>query len=113
MTLQHIYKKTKRMDLYIKIYIYTVPDLPLCLSVLKHRASLVRRPNLPAKRNYTMDVWLCGAILNLNAFCFGAILDIVIEFRAYWSVPQSSQSWQWLSGIETKLLGASGYWQTK
>ena len=29
----------------------------------------------------------------------------------YWSVPQSRQSRQWLSGIETKLLGASGYWQ--
>jgi hypothetical protein len=56
----------------------------------------------------TMDFCLCGAILNLKAFCFGAIPDILIELIAYWSVPQSKQSWQWLSGIETKLLGASG-----
>jgi hypothetical protein len=37
----------------------------------------------------------------------------MIELIAYWSVPQSRQSWQCLSGIETKLLGASGYWQKK
>jgi hypothetical protein len=89
----------------------TVPDLPLCLGV--HRASLARGSHLPAKYFFTMDFCLCGAILNLKAFCFGAIPDIMIELIAYWSVPQSRQSWQWLSGIETKLLGASGYWQTK
>jgi hypothetical protein len=57
------------------------------------------RPHLLANQNFTMDFCLCGAILNLKAFCFGAIPDILIELIAYWSVPQ------------TKLLGASGYWQ--
>jgi hypothetical protein len=52
---------------------------------------------------------LCGAILNLKAFCFGSIPNIMIELIAYWSMSQSRQSWQWLSGIETKLLEASGY----
>jgi hypothetical protein len=52
-----------------------------------------------------MDFCLCGPILNLKAFCFGAIPDIMIELIAYWSVPQSRQS--------TKLLEASGYWQKK
>jgi len=47
----------------------------------------------------------------LKAFCFGAIPDIVIELIVYGSVPQSRQSSQWLSDMETKLLGASGYWQ--
>jgi hypothetical protein len=32
----------------------------------------------------------------------------MIELIVYGSVPQSRQSWQWLSGIETKLLG--GLW---
>jgi peptide subunit release factor RF-3 len=56
---------------------------------------------------FTIDFCLCGAILYLKAFSFGAIPDIMIELIAYWSVPQSRQSWQWLSGIETKLLGTS------
>ena len=43
-----------------------------------------------------MDFCLCGPILNLKAFCFGAIPDIMIELIAYWSVPQSRQSSQWL-----------------
>ena len=86
-----------------------VPDLPLCLGVLKHRSSLTRGASSSCQKQSTMDFCLCGAILNLKAFCFGAIPDIMIELIAYWSVPQSRQSWQWLSAIETKLLGASGY----
>jgi len=39
-------------------------------------------PHLPAKNNFTMDFCLCGAILNLKAFCFGAIPDIMIELIA-------------------------------
>jgi hypothetical protein len=62
-----------------------MPDLPLCLCVLKHRASLARGPHLPAKNIITMDFCLCGAILNLKAFCFGAIPDIMIELIAYCS----------------------------
>jgi len=56
------------------MYILTVPDLPLCLGVLKHR--------VPAKMCFAMDFCLCGAILNLKAFCFGAIPDIIIELTA-------------------------------
>jgi hypothetical protein len=89
---------------------YPVPDLSLCLGVLKHRTSLAPSS---CQNNFTMDFCLCGAILNLKAFCFGRIPDIMIELIAYWSVPQSWQSWQCLGGIETKLLGASGYWQKK
>ena len=70
-----------------------------------------RRPRLPAEQCFTMEFCLCGVILNLKAFCFEAITDIVIELMAFWSVPQSSQSWQLVSGKETKLLGTSGYWQ--
>ena len=71
-------------------------------------------PHLPANKYFTIDFcFICGVILNLKAFCFGAIPDIMIELIAYWSVPQSRQSWQWLSGIEITLLGASGYWQKK
>jgi len=36
-----------------------------------------------------MDFCLCGSILNLKAFCFGAIPDIMIELIVYGSVPQS------------------------
>jgi hypothetical protein len=32
---------------------------------------------------FTMNVCLCGAILNFKAFCFGAIPDIMIELRVY------------------------------
>jgi len=98
---------------YVGVVLQSVPDLPLCLGVLKHRASLARGPHLPAKKHFTMDFCLCGAILNLKAFCFGRIPDIMIELIAYWSVPQSRQSWQCFSGIETKLLVASGYWQKR
>jgi hypothetical protein len=52
------------------------------------QASLVRGAS-SAKNIITVDFCLCGAILNLNAFCFGAIPDIMIELIAYWSVPQS------------------------
>ena len=69
-----------------------VPDLPLCLRVLKHRSSLTRRASPSCQKKSTMDFCLCGAILNLKVFCFGAIPDIMIELIAYWSVPQSRQS---------------------
>jgi hypothetical protein len=68
-----------------------VPDLPLCLGVHKHRAPLARGEGgifLP-KNIFTMDFCLCGAILNLKAFCFGGIPDIIIELIVYGSVPQS------------------------
>ena len=70
------------------IYVKTVPDLPLCLGVLKHRASLARGGggHLPAKKKPNILRWifcLCGAILNLKAFCFGAIPDIMIELIVY------------------------------
>ena len=53
--------------------------------------------DLPAKKKLTINFCLCGAILNLKAFCFGAITDIMIELIIY-----DSGS---LSGIETELLG--------
>jgi hypothetical protein len=58
--------------------LFMVPDLPLCLGVLKHRVPLASGRgwrgggHLPAKLFFTMDFCLCGAILNLKAFCFGA-----------------------------------------
>ena len=87
-----------------------VPDLPLCLGVIKHRSPLAsgRGVIFLPKSFFTMDFCLCGAILNLQAFCFGAIPDIMIELIVYGSVLQSRQSWQWPSGIKTKLLG--GLW---
>ena len=63
-----------------------MPDLPLCLGVLKHRAPLVRGPIFLPNKIFTMDL---TAILNLKAFCFGAIPDIVIELIVYGSVPHS------------------------
>jgi type IV secretory pathway VirB3-like protein len=45
------------------------------------QASLVRGAS-SAKNIITVDFCLCGAILNLNAFCFGAIPDIMIELIA-------------------------------
>ena len=54
----------------------------LCLGVLKHMDSLARGPILLPKNVFTMDFCLCGAILNLKAFCFGAIPDIMIELTA-------------------------------
>ena len=53
--------------------------------------------DLPAKKKLTINFCLCGAILHLKAFCFGAITDIMIELIIY-----DSGS---LSGIETELLG--------
>jgi hypothetical protein len=68
-----------------------VPGLPLCLGMLKHRGLLTRMGggNIPANFFFTMDFCSCGAILNLKAFCFGAIPDIMIELIVYGSVPQS------------------------
>ena len=63
-----------------------MPDLSLCLST---GPRLPWGPHLPAKKVFTMDFCLCGAILNLKAFCFGAIPDIMIELIVYGSVPYS------------------------
>ena len=63
-----------------------MPHLSLCLGVLKHMASLARRPHLPAKQIFPMDFCLCGANLNLKAFCFGEIADIMIELMVYKAV---------------------------
>ena len=82
-----------------------VPDVPLCLCVLKNRAPLARGRSSCQKAFSTINFRLCGANFNLQAFCFGAIPDIMIELIVYVSLPQSKQSWQWLSGIKTKLLG--------
>ena len=35
------------------------------------------------KKKFTMDFCLCGAILDLTAFCFGAVPDIMIELIVY------------------------------
>jgi hypothetical protein len=69
--------------------ICAVPDLPLCLGVLKHMTPLDRGPiSLPICL-FTMDFCLCDSILNLKAFCFGAISNIMIELIVYGSVPHS------------------------
>ena len=69
-----------------------MPDLPLCLGVLKHRVPLARGTHLPANFFFTMEFCLSDAILNLKVFCFGAIPDIMIELIVYVSVPKSRQS---------------------
>jgi hypothetical protein len=48
--------------------------------------------NLPANFFLTMDFCLCGAILNLKAFCFGVIPDIIIELTACVGLPGLSPS---------------------
>jgi hypothetical protein len=57
--------------------------------MLKHRAPWARGwgggiflPNF----FHTMDFCLCGVILDLKVFCFGAIPDIIIELIVYGSV---------------------------
>ena len=52
---------------------YALSDLSLCLGV----------PIFLPIFFFTMDFCLCGAILNLKAFCFGAIPDIMIELIVY------------------------------
>ena len=52
------------------------------------------RGHLPAKKkNFTMDFCFCGAILNLKAFCLGAIPDIMIELTACVGPPGLPPSW--------------------
>ena len=51
--------------------------------MLKHRTPLARGGDLPANLFFTIDFCLCGTILNLKAFCFGAIPDIMIELIVY------------------------------
>jgi hypothetical protein len=58
--------------------------------VLKHRAPLARGGggHLPANFCFvTMDFCLCGAILNLKAYCFGANPDKMIELTACVGLP--------------------------
>ena len=57
-------------------YVDSFVMFPLCLGVLKH--------SVPGF--FTMDFCLCCVILNLKAFCFGAIPDIMIELIVYGSV---------------------------
>ena len=62
-----------------------MPDLPLCLCVLKHMAPLAEGVGIFLEKKITMNFCLCDAILNLKAFCFGAIPDIMIELIVYHS----------------------------
>ena len=56
-------------------YLYSVPDLPLCLGVLKHRASLARGGgHLPAKISFTMSDLIQRNILNIPKFLEHACL---------------------------------------
>ena len=64
-----------------------VSDLPLCLGVLKHRAQLARGPIFLPIFFSAMGFCLCGTILNLKTFCFGAIPDILIELTACVGLP--------------------------
>ena len=66
-----------------------MPDLPLCLGVLTHDPVGQGCSSSCENNIFTMDFYLCYAILNLKAFCFGAIPDIMIELIVYGSVPQS------------------------
>ena len=63
-------------------------DLSLCLGVLKHRAPLARGEGWQGSSScqhifFAMDFCLSGAILNLKAFCLGAIPDIMMEFDSH------------------------------
>ena len=51
--------------------LWSVPDIPLYLGVLKHRVARVGAIFLPIF--FMMDFCLYGIILNYKAFCFGAI----------------------------------------
>ena len=62
-------------------YLWSVPDLPLCLCVLKHRAPLAREGGGASSCHFFLYIYdgfllICGAILNLKSFCLGAIPDI-------------------------------------
>ena len=76
-------------------WLISVPELPLCLGVLKHRASLARGGgggvggHLPANFYFTMDFYLWGTILDLKAFCFGAIPYIMIQLIVWECVTKS------------------------
>jgi hypothetical protein len=78
---------------FVPIYPYNimvttaaVPDLPF-----KHRAPLARWGPFSCQKQM-MDFCWCGSILNLRAFYFGAIPDIMIELIVDGSVSQSRQS---------------------
>ena len=78
-----------------------IPYLPLIQCRVYHWAQvcLSPGPRLPKGGGgiflpmffFTMDSSLCGAILNLKVFCFGAILDTVLELIVYGSVPYSGR----------------------
>ena len=55
-----------------------------------------------------MDFCLCGAILNLKAFCFGAIPDIMIELIATKQAVMTAAQWH-----RNQIIRVSGYWQEK
>jgi hypothetical protein len=56
------------------IYVTAVPDLLLCSGVQQGPVC-----QGGGGKFFKMDFCLCGAILNLKAFCFGAIPDIMIK----------------------------------
>jgi len=47
-------------------FILPVPDLPLCLGVLKHRASLARGAHLPAKKTFLW--WIFAYMVQFKIF---------------------------------------------
>ena len=63
-----------------------VPDLPMCLSTGPGWPGEGHLSAKKKKKPITVDFCLCYVILNLKAFCFGAIPDIMIELIVYESV---------------------------
>jgi hypothetical protein len=76
----------RRPLLFLLFLLCKVISAVLCLGMLKHRAPLATGAHLPANFFFTVDFYLCYAILNLKAFCFGAIPDIMIELIVYESI---------------------------
>ena len=52
------------------MYMYSVPNLPLCLSTWPHWPGEGGGPHLPANIFFTMDFCLCGAILKFEGVLF-------------------------------------------
>ena len=58
----------------------SVPGLPMCLGVLKHRAPLARGPNLPAK---CFLQWIFAYVMQLNFFQISRACMPVLTYWIY------------------------------
>jgi hypothetical protein len=93
--------------IYPSSFVCIVPDLPLCLGVLKHRVPFARRTHLPANLFFYDGILLIGCNSNFEGVLIRSDSRHNDRVDSLWECA-TKQAVMTVVYIETKLLG--GLW---